>query len=127
LLGRTTYEQMSGWFQPGHVPVVLTRQTGYIVEGGWAVSSVRAAVALASSHGAEELLVCGGGQVYRASLPAADEIILTTVDVDLPDGVRFPEWSALEWTVMEQETFPANAENSLALTITRLVRNHGTG
>lgn len=122
LLGRTTYEQMAGWFQPGQVPVVLTRRSGYVVPGGWVVPSVAAALALAGSHGAAELVVCGGGQVYQAALPFADEVILTTVDTDVPGGIRFPPLPPDQWTVRQQESFPADAANRWPITITRHVR-----
>ena len=122
LLGRTTYEQMTGWFKPGHVPVVLTGQSGYTVPGGFAVSSVEEAVALAAGQGAAELIVCGGGQVYAAALPTADEIILTKVDMDATGDVRFPGFSGADWKVVEQDTFPVDGDNAWGMTICRMQR-----
>ena len=125
LLGRTTYEQMTGWLKPGQVPVVLTRREGYAVPGGWVVSSVDAAMALTSSHGIGELVVCGGGQVYAAALPFAHEVILTKVDVEVPGDTWFPEVGGAEWEVVEEEAFPADGENRLPMTICRMLRRNG--
>ncbi|MES2470177.1 MAG: dihydrofolate reductase [Verrucomicrobiota bacterium] len=123
LLGRITYEQMNGWFQPGHVPVVLTRLADdFTVPGGWAVSDVPAALRLAASHGVGELMVCGGGQVYAAVLPWADEIILTTVETEVTGETPFPELPADQWCAVDQQSFPADAANAWPMTITRWVR-----
>lgn len=123
LLGRITYEQMNGWFQPGHVPVVLTRQADdFAVPGGWAVSDLPAALRLAASHGVGELMVCGGGQVYAAALPWADEILLTTVETEVNGETLFPELPADQWRTVDQHAFPADAANAWPMTITRWVR-----
>lgn len=122
LMGRTTYEQMIEWFKPGQVPIVLTRQMRYPVPGGWAVSSVREAMHVAGEHGAEELLVCGGAQVYAAALPGVDEVILTKVDTDVEGDTWFPDMAVEDWNVVEQKAFPADDENVWPLTICRMVR-----
>ncbi len=113
---------MMGWFQPGHVPVVLTRQPGYSVPGGHVVSSVQEAMALAARQGADELVVCGGGKVYAATLPEADEVILTKVKLEVVGEPFFPEMADDEWMVVEEQAFPADEENAWPMTISRLVR-----
>lgn len=123
LLGRITYEQMNGWFQPGHVPVVMTRLADdFTVPGGWAVPDLPSALQLAASHGVGELMVCGGGQVYASSLPWADEIILTTVETEVTGETLFPELPADQWCAVDQQSFPADAANAWPMTITRWVR-----
>lgn len=100
LLGRRTFEEMTGWFRDGHVPLVLTRRE--MVEP-WAASGVRSveeAVARAAEGGARELWVCGGGSVYEAALPWAEEVILTEVDDCLGAGVPFPALEGPEWEVV---------------------------
>lgn len=125
LLGRTTFEQMSGWFRPGQVPVVLTRQKHYAVPDGWAVVDLKAALSLAEAHGAGELLVCGGGKVYAATLPFADEVILTVVDLEVSGDTFFPAMEMAEWELTEQEDFPAGGAELPAMSIRRYVRRSG--
>ncbi len=123
LLGRITYEQMNGWFQPGHVPVVMTRlANAFTVPGGWAVPDLPSALECAASHGVGELVVCGGGQVYAAALPWAHEIILTTVETEVSGETLFPVLPADQWRAVNQQSFPADAANAWPLTITRWVR-----
>ena len=122
LLGRTTYEQMRGWFRPGHVPVVLTRQADFEVPGGWAVTSFEEAFALSGGAGAEELWCCGGGQTYAAAIAEADEIILTTVDLELPGDTFFPALPERDWRIMEMADFTPDLKNTAGMTIARYVR-----
>lgn len=117
LLGRTTFEQMSGWFQPGQVPLVLTRREGYEVSGGYQVASVEEALKLAAERGVEELLVCGGGQVYAAAFPTADEVILTKVDLEVEGDTSFPDMPDREWMEVSRKAFPADAENAQGMSI----------
>ena len=125
LMGRTTYEQMTGWFKSGQVPVVLTRQIDYEVPGGWAVSSLEEAMSIAAKHEVKELLVCGGAQVYTAALPWADEVILTTLDAEMEGDRWFPEMRESEWGVADAKVFPADYENAWSMTIRRMVRHLG--
>lgn len=122
LLGRITYEQMAGWFQASQVPVVLTRGKGHHVPGGWAVASVEEAIRVVAAHGVAELVVCGGGQVYAAALPLADEVILTKVDVEVAGDTLFPEMPSGVWEEAEAQIFPAEAGNAWPMTISRMVR-----
>ena len=127
LLGRATYEQMIGWFQSDQVPVVLTRQVGYAVPAGWVVSSVLEAMEWAAAHGVEELVVCGGGQVYATALPIADEVILTEVDMEVDGDTWFPEMAAEEWEVADEQLFPADEENAWPMTISQMLRRAAKG
>jgi dihydrofolate reductase len=36
--------------------------------------------------------VIGGGQIYAAALPLADELVLTELDRDFDGDTRFPDW-----------------------------------
>lgn len=125
LLGRTTYEQMTGWFKPGQVPLVLTRQMGYAVPGGQGVASVGEALEIAVSQGAAELVVCGGDQVYRAALPGADEVILTWVEAEVAGDAFFPELNPDDWETVDEQAFPADADHAWPMTICRMVRRPG--
>ncbi|MES2709467.1 MAG: dihydrofolate reductase [Verrucomicrobiota bacterium] len=118
LLGRRTFEQMRGWFQPGQVPLVLTSDESLSVPGGRVCHSVEEAIRLAEAHGMEELLVCGGGSVYAATLPMAAKVILTTVEAELEGDVFFPELPAGGWRLSVETRFPPDPLNPLAMRIT---------
>ena len=118
LLGRATWEEMTGWFTPEHTPLVLTRRAGFPVPvpGGHAVTSVENAISLAKAGGAAELLVIGGGQVFAAALPFADTVLLTRVRASPPGDTWFPPLPDSEWTVLEARDHPADERHAHAFT-----------
>ncbi len=98
LLGRTTHREMLGWFTDHH-PLVLSRDPAFLPAVGRRVGSVAEARALAEAAGQDELLVCGGAQVYAAAMPEADRLILTRVDERLGGGLPFPAFDEADWPV----------------------------
>ncbi|RYD31784.1 MAG: dihydrofolate reductase [Verrucomicrobiaceae bacterium] len=123
LLGRRTFEQMQGWFGPDQVPLVLTRDIALSVPGGQVCASLKDAIELARSQGVAELLVCGGGSVYQATLPLADEMILTTVEAEFAGDVFFPELPPEEWRIQTETHFPSDENNLHAMRITHWLRD----
>ena len=116
LLGRTTYEEMRGWFRPGHFPLVLSSRCGWDPEIGRVVSSVPQAIAMAEAAGQPELVCIGGGQVFAAALPHANKLLLTRVHASIqPEGrpVYFPEWDASQWEDITTWRQPVDAEHAL--------------
>ena len=89
LMGRRTYEAI-GRPLPGRNIIILSRNPDYHVPGCDTVSSVSAAFAVAAS--APQLFSCGGGEVYRHTLPLAQRIYLTELDIEVAGDTRFPEF-----------------------------------
>ena len=105
LLGRRTFEEMKGWFQPHHTPLVLSTRCSFDPQGARGVDSVPHALALAEAAGQSELVVCGGAQTYAAALPYADKLLLTHVAHRFDPSakpVHFPEWNPAEWKVTSE-------------------------
>ncbi|MDF1739044.1 MAG: dihydrofolate reductase [Verrucomicrobiales bacterium] len=116
LVGRTTYLEMSGWFED-RTPIVLTHNRKFQPEakGHRVVNSVPEAIALAEANGARELVVCGGSAVYHAALPFADRLIVTKISFDgeVIAPVLFPEFhSNKKWRLTERERWNSDANNA---------------
>jgi dihydrofolate reductase len=103
LMGHRTYQEMTGWFQPGHRVLVLTRQPSGSRRQDTAaaavsraeapvayVASVAEAITQAESGGASELVVLGGGQTYAAALPYATQLRLSRIPLNAEGSVTFP-------------------------------------
>ena len=121
LLGRRTFEEMQGWFKPGHTPLVLSSRCGLDPKGARGVDSVPHALALAEAAGQTELVVCGGAQTYAAALPYADKLMLTRISHRFDQGSRpvfFPEWSHSSWHPFQTNSSPADIDNAWPLSIT---------
>jgi dihydrofolate reductase len=88
VMGRKTFETLGGPL-PGRKNIVLTRDRGYRAEG-CLVTHERDEVLFAAAD-ADELFVCGGGEVYREFLPLADRIYLTVLHRVVDGDVLFPK------------------------------------
>jgi dihydrofolate reductase len=55
--------------------------------------------------------VIGGGQLYAAALPRADELVLTEIDADFAGSVHFPAWPREAFEAVARETHRAKPPN----------------
>jgi dihydrofolate reductase len=92
IMGRRTWESLPVRFRPlpGRRNLVVTRNAQWRSDGAEAFSALD--TALAACAGAERVFVIGGGQLYAAALPQADELLLTEIDAAFDGMVRFPAW-----------------------------------
>ena len=93
IMGRKTYESI-GRPLPKRTNFVVTRDASARFEGCTTVASVEEAIALASRNdvpGHEEVMVIGGGEIYRQAMSRADRIYLTLLDHDVEGETYFPE------------------------------------
>ena len=88
IMGRKTFESLAGPL-PGRKNIIITRQTDYRPQGCSVAHNLAAALALAGE--ADEVFICGGGEVYREALPIADRIYLTIIHRAFAGDSRFPE------------------------------------
>jgi dihydrofolate reductase len=118
LMGRRTWESI-GRPLPGRQNIVLTRSAGFEAEGCDVVTSLEAALAVA---GGDEVMVIGGGELYRLALPLAGKMILTLIDIEPEADTWFPQWAEDEWKEVSSEVFVADEKNPLNYEIVTLVR-----
>lgn len=106
VMGRLTYESI-GRPLPGRQNIVITRQPGYEAEGCDVVQSIDAAIDAAGE--AEEIMIIGGGDIYRQFLPRADRIYLTRVHADIEGDTHFPPLDdAGGWHLLDREEHTAD-------------------
>jgi dihydrofolate reductase len=87
IMGRKTFETLERPL-PGRVNIVLTRKRDVAPEGYLVAHDPEGALKLAG--GADEVFICGGGEIYREFLHLADRIYLTVVQVSSEGDVLFP-------------------------------------
>jgi len=122
VMGRATFESI-GRALPGRKSIVLTRQEDFAADGCEVVATIDAAMTAAGN--AEELMIIGGGEIYRQFLPMTDRIYLTRVQAEIVGDTRFPELDMAVWTVVTAEEFPAGDEREFGFTIEVLDRARG--
>lgn len=114
IMGRKTFESI-GRPLPGRTNIVITRNRGFQAAGVKVVQSLDEALSLAREialvDGAQELVVIGGAEIYKAAMPRADRLYLTQVHADIDGDVRLPpvDWS--NWRELGRERYAAGESN----------------
>lgn len=111
IMGRRTFESI-GKPLPDRHNIVMTRDPGYAATDCDVVTSVSDALKLAGDD--REVMVIGGGQIYRDFLPRADRIYLTRVQAEIEGDTHFPEIDASEWQLVSSEHHGADEKHAYA-------------
>ncbi len=119
IMGRLTWESI-GRPLPGRLNIVVTRQPGYSAEGCDVVASVDEALEAAGA--VPEVMVIGGGDIYRQLLPRASRIYLTRVEAEIDGDTFFPQLDETEWELLASEAHEADDKNAHAFTFLTLQR-----
>jgi dihydrofolate reductase len=101
LMGRATYESI-GRPLPGRTTIVLTRSPDWSAEGVLVAHDLTEALAIADTLDGV-VMVAGGGQVYAAALPVADEQVLSEVDLEPAGDAFYPAFDPAEWREAARE------------------------
>jgi dihydrofolate reductase len=118
VMGRKTWESI-GRALPGRQNIVVTRKRAYQAEGCTVVPSFDEAMEAALG---EEVMIIGGGQLYRQALPLANRMILTLVDCAPEADTWFPEWNKDQWREISRRSQPVDENNALAYKVLKLER-----
>lgn len=121
IMGRKTFESI-GKPLPGRELIVVTRNPDYNVSGCKTVGSIEEALAWAGQAGETEVLIAGGEEIYRATLPLADKIYLTEVKAVLEGDTFFPELDQNEWAEIQRTVHPADERHAYAYDFVELMR-----
>jgi dihydrofolate reductase len=91
---------------PGRQNLILTRDASRQADGAHVFTDLgamlAAARAMAQVSGAAEICVIGGAQLYEATLPLADRIVLTEVNLE-PQGDAFLNLDLTDWREISRE------------------------
>lgn len=112
VMGRTTYESI-GRPLPGRTNIVLSRQVNeQTVDANGVVWVNSPAQAIAAAGNAAELMVIGGGHIYREFLPLAQRLYLTEIQLKTEGDTYFPDYQALAtWRCVEEQRHAADDNN----------------
>lgn len=109
LMGRRTYDSI-GRLLPGRRNIVISRQpkpAGF--QADW-VSCIDTALALLA--GTPEVMVIGGGELYKQLLPIANRLYLTEIDLTTAGDAWFPDYqAAANWRLISEQLRPADVQN----------------
>ena len=109
VMGRRTWDSLPDRFRPlpGRRNVVVTRNAAWYAEGAERARSLEDALRLVD--GAERVFVIGGGELYAAALPLADELLLTEIDTEFEGDTWFPSWDRADFEETSRERLATEA------------------
>ena len=120
VMGRRTFESI-GKPLDGRDNIVVSRDPYFEATGvsvcDSAADALTLARVLATTRGADEVMVIGGAQIYDAVLADADRIYLTQVHAR-PDGDRhFPALDPHAWREVSRDELPKGPKDDFAATL----------
>ena len=128
IMGRKTFESI-GKPLPGRTNIVVTRQPGYQPDGVVVIDSLEAALrraqTIAEADGAEEIMIGGGGEIYRAALPLADRLYITHVEAAPEGDTTFPDIDPAVWATAEVVNIASSPRDSAAFCV-KIYARHRT-
>ncbi|WP_116475663.1 type 3 dihydrofolate reductase [Zobellella maritima] len=107
VMGRNTFASI-GRPLPGRRNIIVSSSLHEAPAGTELVSSPSAALALLD--GEPEVMVIGGGQLYRAFMPLARRLYLTRISASVDGDTYFPPVGD-EWRLTAEQVQPADERN----------------
>ncbi|MBL4709973.1 MAG: dihydrofolate reductase [Flavobacteriales bacterium] len=113
LMGRKNLESF-GRLLPNRTNILLTRDQEYKFDGAEIFFDLQKAIDFAKQNGENELMIIGGGEIYRQSMPFADHIYLTRVHAEIEGDVYFPELDPAIWELKSEKFHDKDEKHNYA-------------
>ena len=118
IMGRRTLEAI-GKALPGRENIIVSRSAALPFNSIVQRASLDDALALARERcpalGVEEIMVAGGGEIYRQAMPLADCLKITRVLAEPEGDAYFPEIDANTWILREEEDIETEPRDTAGL------------
>jgi dihydrofolate reductase len=118
IMGRKTREAI-GMALPGRQNIVVSRNPGFSAKGCGTATTLEQAIEMAT---ASEVMIIGGGELYRQAMPLAGRMFLTIVDCEPEADTWFPEWSESEWGLVGSVAHSADDKHAMAFDMQEWIR-----
>ncbi len=108
IMGRKTYESI-GRLLPKRPNIILSRND-FAVEGAYSATSLIQAVEIAQNFANDEIMLIGGGELFKQALPLANKLYLTEIQAEI-EGDTFFEFDEENWQLVEEKYSDIDAQN----------------
>lgn len=109
IMGRKTYQSI-GRLLPKRPNIILSR-SGFSVDGAYAAIDFEQAVELAKIFtDVDEIMVIGGGELFKQIIPLADRLYLTEIQAEI-DGDTLFEFDEANWQLKEEKWSEIDEQN----------------
>jgi dihydrofolate reductase len=114
IMGRKTYQSI-GKALPGRLNIVITRDKAFSVDDALVVNTCEHALGAAQAEpGTTEVMIIGGGTVYRHFMPLCNRLYLTLIDLDIAGDTVFPDYQQAGWQQLTEQSHQADQKNPYA-------------
>ena len=72
---------------------------------------------------AEEVVLIGGGYIFKESINLVNKLVLTRVNCDIDGDVFYPRLDFTEWSMISNESFKKDEENEYDFLVETYIRN----
>jgi dihydrofolate reductase len=123
VMGKKTWISLPRKPLPGRKNVIITDYPEDRFENSIAAFSIDDAIE--KCKGDEEIIIMGGGSIYRQFMPLADRLYITHVHKTAPADIFFPEIDPEQWESVEKEDHPEATDNPVPYTYVIYQRKKG--
>ena len=113
VMGRKTYESI-GKPLPNRLNYVVSQTINHI-EGAFVFDSIESAIKNARDYCKEnsldEVVIIGGGFLFRDTLPITNRLVLTKVNCEIEGDVFYPEIDLSDWVEKDSRDFIKDKDN----------------
>ncbi len=105
-MSRKTFESLHSKPLKGRINMVLTTNKDFNAAGIIIVHNLKDAIFFAEQNDYKELMILGGGEIFKEVMPKADRIYITRVHAVFEDAdAFFPEIDKAKWKIISNEDF----------------------
>tara|TARA_B100001059_G_scaffold57905_1_gene53178 strand:- start:1693 stop:2196 length:504 start_codon:yes stop_codon:yes gene_type:complete len=113
VMGRKTYESI-GRPLPNRLNYVVSQTINHI-EGAYVFDSTESAIKNAKDYceknSLDEVVIIGGGFLFRDTLSITNRLVLTKVDCEIDGDVYYPEIDFSKWVKKDSKNFLKDEDN----------------
>jgi len=118
VVGRTTFLSFTRKPLPGRTNIVVTRDPSFNAVAIVTAMSLDAAMAVARGdalrRGADAIVVIGGTDIFKQTMPLADRMEITHVHARPEGDTYFPSIDAARWRAVARSDHPAGPQDEAA-------------
>ncbi|WP_018884304.1 dihydrofolate reductase [Paenibacillus massiliensis] len=98
VLGRKTWDSFNQKSLPQRRNIVMTRDQEFKVSDAELVHSIEEVLDMAKQ---EEIMIIGGGEIYKLFWPHADKLLVTRIHEEFEGDSYFPELDWSSWRIAD--------------------------
>ena len=111
IMGRKTFDSL-GKVLPGRKNIIITRQDNWKADGAVTVKSMDDALFLAKQTDAREVMVIGGGEIFKIIFDKSNRIYLTRIEAQPEGDTFFPAIDPKHWHLVSQKKHESDEKHA---------------